>query len=130
MLKVNFESKDLQTEKIISAAIEVHRILGPGFLESIYEEALCYELKLRNIEFKRQLLVPVTYKNLTIKKHRMDLVVENSVIVEIKAINYLPDIATAQTLSYLKALEYNKALIINFGRKMLTNGIKRLSLSK
>jgi len=130
MLKYNFETKDLQTEKIISAAIEVHRILGPGFLESIYEEALCYELKLRNIEFKRQLLVPVTYKNLTIKKHRMDLVVEDSVIVEIKAINHLPDIAIAQTLSYLKALKYNKALIINFGRKMLTNGIKRLSSSK
>lgn len=99
-------------------------------MESIYEEALCYELKLRNIEFKRQLIVPVVYKSLTVKKQRLDLVVENSVIVEIKAIRKLPDIAISQTLSYLKAMQYTKALIINFGRKMLTNGIKRLSSTK
>ncbi|MCW8812907.1 MAG: GxxExxY protein [Ignavibacteriaceae bacterium] len=128
MYDINIEGKDLQTERIINAAIEVHKILGPGFLESIYEEALCFELNLRNIKFKRQLLAPVKYKELIINKQRLDLVVENNVIVEIKAIKKIPEIAIAQTLSYLKAMQFKKALIINFGMKMLTNGIRRLSL--
>ncbi len=120
-------SDDL-TEKIIGAAIEVHRILGPGLLESIYEEALCHELTLRQIDFQRQLAVDVVYKDLLIRGQRLDLLVENEVIVEIKATRNLPEVATSQTLSYLKATGLKRALLINFGDKRLVDGIKRISL--
>ena len=116
------------TEKIIGAAIEVHRVLGPGLLESIYEEALCHEPALRKIGFQRQVAVNVTYKDLLIQGQRLDLLVENEVVVEIKAIRNLPEVATAQTLSYLKATGIKRALLINFGEKRLVDGIKRLSL--
>ena len=102
-------SDDL-TEKIIGAAIEVHRILGPGLLESIYEEALCHELTLRQIGFKRQLAVDVVYKDLLIRGQRLDLLVENEVVVEIKATRNLPEVATSQTLSYLKATGLKRAI--------------------
>ncbi|HVS26482.1 MAG TPA: GxxExxY protein [Burkholderiales bacterium] len=120
--------KDDLTEKIISAAIEVHRILGPGLLESIYEEALCHELVLRQIDFQRQVAVNVVYKDLLIQGQRLDLLVENEVVVEIKSIGKLPEVATAQTLSYLKATGLKRALLINFGDKRLVDGIKRISL--
>ncbi|MGH8750962.1 MAG: GxxExxY protein [Burkholderiales bacterium] len=120
-------SNDL-TEKIIGAAIEVHRVLGPGLLESVYEEALCHELTLRQISFQRQVAVNVTYKDLLIQGQRLDLLVDSEVVVEMKAIRNLPEVATAQTLSYLKATGLRCALLINFGEKRLVDGIKRLSL--
>jgi GxxExxY protein len=94
---------DELTEKIIGAAIEVHRILGPGLLESIYEEALCYELELRGVRTQRQIDIDVVYKGKIIKRQRIDVLVEGEVIVETKAVSRLPEVATAQTLSYLKA---------------------------
>ena len=120
--------KDALTEKIIGAAIEVHRVLGPGLLESIYEEALCHELTLQNIRFERQVAIDVFYKGHVIHGQRLDLLVEGKVIVEIKSLAKLPDIATAQVLSYLKATRLGCALLINFGEKTLVDGIKRISL--
>ena len=119
---------DKITENIIGAAIEVHKILGPGLLESIYEIALCYELELQNIEFKKQIDIDVVYKNRIIKGQRIDLLVENEVIVEIKSLRRLPEIATAQILSYLKATKMKRGLLISFGESRLVKGIKRISL--
>lgn len=120
--------RDELTEKIIGAAIEVHRILGPGLLESIYEEALCYEFTQRNINFERQVSVDVVYKNHIIQGQRLDLLVEKEVVVEIKSVQKLPDVATAQVLSYLKATGLTRALLVNFGEKKLIDGVKRISL--
>lgn len=119
---------DFLTQKIIGAAIEVHRILGSGLLESIYEEALCHELHLRNISFQKQVEIDVVYKNRVIKGQRLDLVVENEVIVEIKSLSKLPEVATAQILSYLKATGFKRGLLINFGVSKLVDGVKRFSL--
>jgi GxxExxY protein len=116
------------TEGIIGAAIEVHKRLGPGLLESIYEEALCHEFSLRNIKFKRQVEVDVIYKNRIIKGQKLDILVEEKVVVELKSLQRLPDIVMAQVLSYLKATGLKTALIINFGSKRLVEGIKRISL--
>lgn len=118
---------DELTEAIIGAAIEVHRILGPGLLESIYEEALCHELELRGIKAQRQVDVDVVYKGKIIKGQKLDILVEREVVVELKAVSKLPDVAMAQTLSYLKATGLKRALLLNFGEKRLVDGIKRLS---
>ena len=119
---------DPLTEQIIAAAIEVHRVLGPGLLESIYEEALCCELSLRGIAFERQKEVDVVYKGHVIKGQRLDLVVNGEVIVEIKAVRALEDIFTAQVLSYLKSTSLKRGLLLNFGQARLVDGIKRLSM--
>ncbi len=119
---------DELTEQIIGAAIEVHRVLGPGLLESIYEEALCVEFALRGIPFDRQMEVDVHYKGHVIKGLRVDLLVGKEVIVEMKAVSTLPDVATAQVLSYLKATGLKRGLLLNFGKPRLAEGIKRLSL--
>ena len=119
---------DELTEKIIGAAIEVHKELGPGLLESIYEEALCYEFDLQGIKYERQVPADIVYKGKTIKGQRLDLLVENEVVVEVKAINKLPEIALSQTISYLKATKLRRGLIINFNEKRLIDGIKRVSV--
>ena len=119
------DDRDPLTEKIIGAAIEVHRHLGPGLLESIYEEALAVEMGLRGIAFRRQVEVDVIYKGHVIKGQRIDLLIEGQVIVELKAVARLPEIATAQVLSYLKATRLKRALLINFGRSRLVDGVKR-----
>lgn len=119
---------DKLSGNIIGAAIEVHRTLGPGLLESIYEEALCHELDLQGIHFQRQVPVAVSYKGKEISGQVLDLLVESEVVVELKAVRVLPDVAVAQTLSYLKATGLKRALLINFGEKRLVSGIKRLSL--
>jgi len=121
-------TSDPLTEQIIGAAIEVHRILGPGLLESIYEEGLCIELRLRGIPCERQVEVDVHYKGHVIKGQRIDLLVAGEVVVELKAVANLPEVATAQTLSYLKATGLTRALLLNFGAARLVDGIKRLSL--
>jgi len=119
---------DELTEKIIGAAIEVHTELGPGLLESIYEEALCYEFELQDIKYEHQVPADVVYKGKIIKGQRIDLLVEGEVVVEIKSVSRLPEIAVAQTISYLKATNLNRGLIINFGEKRLIDGIKRVSV--
>lgn len=119
---------DELTEKIIGAAIEVHRELGPGLLESIYEEALCHEFEIQEIQYKRQVPADVTYKGEIIKGQRIDLLVEEEVVVEIKSLSKMPEVALAQTLSYLKATNLRCGLIVNFGEKRLIDGIKRVAL--
>jgi len=119
---------DQLTEAIISAAIEVHKTLGPGLLETIYEEALCHEFGLVGIAFQRQVAVDVVYKGHVIQGQRLDLLVENEVVVEIKSLRTMPEIATSQLLSYLKATNLKRGLLINFGEKQLTSGVKRISL--
>ena len=111
--------KDL-TKEIISAAMEVHRELGSGFLEYVYEEALCYELNLREISFERQKELDIYYKDLLIpRKYKPDLIVENKVIVEIKATSGLTEVEEAQLLNYLKATKMRLGLLLNFGAKSL-----------
>ena len=119
---------DELTEKIIGAAIEVHQVLGCGLLESIYEEALCHEFQLRNIKYQRQVAMDVIYKSVVIQGQRLDLLVNDEVIVELKAQSKLSEVAKAQLLSYLKAKGLKRGLLINFGELRLIDGIKRISL--
>jgi len=120
--------RDALTHAVIGAAIEVHRLLGPGLLESIYEEALCHEFGLRGLLFERQKPVDVIYKDIVITGQRLDLLVEGVLVVEIKSVIKLPDVAMAQTLSYLRATGLKRALLVNFGERLLKEGIKRISL--
>jgi GxxExxY protein len=120
--------QDDLTEKIIGAAIEVHRVLGPGLLESIYEEALCFELGLRGVRFQQQIAVDVMYKEHVIQGQRLDLLIEGEVVVELKSLRALPETAIAQVLSYLKATGLKRGLLVNFGENQLVKGIKRISL--
>ena len=119
---------DELTEKIIGAAMEVHKELGPGLLESIYEEALCHEFNLRSIKYQRQVECDIQYKGVVIKGQKLDLLVEKEVVIEIKSLSKMPEVALAQTLSYLKAINLKRGLIINFGEKRLIDGVKRVSL--
>jgi GxxExxY protein len=115
------------TERIIGAAIEVHKNLGPGLLESVYEECLCYELSVASLEFKRQVHLPVSYKGLKLDcGYIMDLVVEDTVIVEIKSNEGLAPVHCAQLLTYLKIAEKAVGLLINFNVPVLKNGLKRI----
>ncbi len=116
------------TERIIGAAIEVHRELGQGLLESIYEEALCHEFDLQGIKYQRQVPVGINYKGKVIKGQRLDLLVEGEVVVELKAQENPPGTVISQTISYLKATELKRGLIINFSRNRLVNGVKRVSV--
>ncbi|RJR36854.1 MAG: GxxExxY protein [Deltaproteobacteria bacterium] len=114
------------TKEVIGAAIEVHRTLGPGLLESAYEECLCHELQLRNLNFERQKSLPVVFKE--IRLDRLDLLVSNALVVEIKAVEALLPIHKAQLLTYLKLGGWNIGLLINFNVPALKNGIKRVVL--
>ena len=122
------ERSDALTEKIIGAAIEVHRVLGPGLLESIYEQALALELDMRGVHCEQQVEVDVLYKGHVIKGQRLDLIVEQQVVVETKSVAKLPNVAMAQVLSYLKATGLERGLLLNFGCSRLVDGIKRISL--
>jgi len=122
------QGHDELTEQIIGAAIEVHRVLGPGLLESIYEGALAAELELRSIPFQRQVEVDVVYKGYILKGQRLDLLVASSVVVETKSVTKLPDVAVAQVLSYLKATRLQRGLLLNFGCARMVDGVKRVSL--
>lgn len=115
------------SEKIIGAAIEVHRILGPGLLESVYEDALCHELHLRGLRFKRQQNVPIPYKGVKISSDlRLDLIVENKVIVDLTAKESLSAIDKPKLLTYLRMTNCHLGLIINFHNELLRHGIHRV----
>jgi GxxExxY protein len=114
------------SHEIIGAAMEVHRVLGPGFLESAYEEALGVELHMRGVPFARQVPAPVLYKGKVVGEGRLDMVVRDTVIVELKAVEALAPIHGVQLLSYLKATEYKLGLLINFNVPVLREGIKRI----
>ena len=116
------------TGEVIGAAIEVHQALGPGLLESTYEECLCIELGLRNIPFERQKEIPINYKGVNLNHaYRMDIVVPNKLIVELKACESLEPIHDAQLLTYLKLSGIKVGLLINFNVPVLKEGIKRLA---
>lgn len=112
------------TEQIIGYAIKVHRILGPGFIESVYENALAIELEQADISFTRQMQVNLVYAGRTVGVHRLDMLVDDKVVVELKAKDQIAEADKATTLSYLKATKKSLALIINFGKPKID--IKRL----
>ena len=116
------------TERIIGCAIEVHRNLGPGLLESTYDEALCIEFDQSGINYQRQLPFPILYKGKTIGEYRLDLLVQDAVIVEIKSVNRIDSVFEAQVLTYLKATGKKVGLLINFNSRLLHEGIKRFIL--
>ncbi len=117
------------TEKIIGAAVEVHREIGPGMLESTYQEALWIELAERGIAFTSQPLLPVTYKGRKLRTYyRPDLIIENQVIVELKACEKILDIHRCQVLTYLRHANLNVGLLFNFNAILLVKGMARVSL--
>lgn len=116
--------------RIIGAAIEVHRHLGPGLLESAYEECLCLELSLRDIPFERQVPLPIVYKSMTIlRSYKPDLLVDKAVIVELKTIEKILPVHEAQLLTYLRLSGLDRALLFNFNSIPLKAGIRRLTNS-
>lgn len=126
--KSDFPHKDL-TERIIAAAIEVHKRLSPGFTKDVYEEAFAYELKLMGISFAHQTEFKVPYKDIVVHTYRADFAIENKVIVELKAVSSLTDIYRAQVLSYLKASGLEVGLLLNFNVMMMKDGIERVVMS-
>ncbi len=110
--------------RVIEAAIAVHRALGPGFIESIYENALCIELGRRGIEFERQKTIAITYEGAAVGEHRLDLLVEGCLVVELKAVKALDDIYFSIGRSYLKAAGVTDGLLLNFASMPLT--VKRI----
>ena len=114
------------TGKVISCAIEVHSTLGPGLLENVYEEALGHEFTLRGIVYERQKEINLQYKGKEIGRHRIDFLVEDEVIVELKAVEGMNKIYEAQLLTYLRAMGKRVGLLINFNVERLRDGIKRL----
>lgn len=123
------ELRDALTQRVIGAAIEVHRHLGPGLLESTYERCLTHELSLSKIRVERQVELPVSYKGLALDNgYRMDLLVEGALILELKSVEKLTGIHDAQLLTYMKLSGLNKGLLINFNEPLLKNGIKRFVL--
>ena len=125
--RVTKEQRDPLTEEVIGAAIAVHRVLGPRLLESAYEECLCYELNESGIVFKRQVALPVSYKKVKLDcGYRMDIVVDQSLILELKTVEKILPIHEAQLLTYLKLSGVRSGLIVNFNVAVLKNGIRRL----
>ncbi len=117
--------EDKITEKIIGCAIEVHRNLGPGLLEKIYENALCVELEANNIKFESQKLLAVNYKGNYLGDYKIDILVEDKIVIEIKSVERHDPIFEAQILSYMKLGGFKIGLLINFNSKLLKDGIKR-----
>ena len=117
------------TERIIGCAIEVHRQLGPGLLEGTYEAALCIELQIAGLNFVRQPVFPVVYKGQVIGEYRLDLIVEDTVILEIKSVERFDPIFEAQVLTYLRVTGKEIGLLMNFNSRLLRDGIKRYVLS-
>ena len=118
------------TEKIIGAAIEVHRTVGPGLLESAYEECLAHEMKLRGLNYERQVPLPVAYKGVKLDcGYRLDFLVEKAVVLELKTVDTLQPIHEAQVLTYLKLGGWTVGLLVNFNVPVLKNGIKRVVLN-
>ena len=119
---------DPLTQRIIGCAIAVHRTLGPGLVESIYERALCLELEEAGLGFVQQCTVPVYYKGHLLGEHRPDLVVQDEVVVEIKSVERLIGVHQAQLLTYMRLLKKPTGLLLNFYSDVLRTGIRRLKL--
>lgn len=114
------------TEVIIGAAIDVHRSLGPGLLESAYQECMLFELKSKGLLVKKQIALPIIYKSVQLDHgYRIDLLVENTVVIELKTVEAFTDVHEAQILTYMKLGNYPLGLLINFHTKLLKNGLRR-----
>jgi len=128
MLKMNELSEELNnlSFQIIGCAIEVHRILGPGLLESAYQNCLIFELKKAGLKVEKEVSLPITYKSIELDHgYRIDLLVNNQVVIELKTVELLTDVHKAQVLTYLKLGDFPLGLLINFHSKILKNNIKR-----
>lgn len=126
---VKLREDDLLTRQVIGFAIDVHRELGPGLLESAYEECLCFELKHNGLSFKRQVPLPVVYKSVRLDcGYRIDVVVQDQVILELKTVERLMPLHEAQMLTYLKLSGIRTGLLLNFNSAVLKDGIRRLML--
>ena len=117
---------DQLAHRVIGAAIQVHRVLGPGLLESLYEEALSVEFEHLGIPHQRQVSIPATYRNRVIGRFRCDLVADGRVLVEIKAATGIANVHVAQVITYLKLLNLELGLLLNFNRPTLAQGIRRV----
>ena len=113
------------TERIIGCAIEVHRQLGPGLLEGTYESAMCIELAAAGLSYVKQPIFPVVYKEQVIGEYRLDLIVEDTVVIEIKSVERFDPIFEAQVLTYLKVTGKRVGLLINFNSRLVKDGIRR-----
>ena len=123
------KDEDELTRLIIGAAIEVHRELGPGLLESVYQACLVMELEELGLDVETEIPMPVVYKGIHLDQgYRIDILVNNEVVVELKTVEKLTDVHTAQILTYMRLGEYSTGLLINFNVKLLKNGIKRFVL--
>ena len=122
-----YPHRDL-TEEIIGAAIEVHRELSPAYKESVYQIALAHELTLRGIPFEREKAISVTYKGIVAGRHKLDFLVDDSVVVELKVVEAILDVHVSQVISYLAASQKKVGLILNFAAERLVDGIKRIVL--
>ncbi len=128
-MSLSHPETEVLTARIIGAAIEIHRHLGPGLLESTYEECLCWEFGEAGIRFRRQPFLPVNYKGRRLGTfYRPDIIVESIVIVEVKSVQKVADVHAAQLLTYLKHTDIKVGLLFNFNSSVLINGMKRLSL--
>lgn len=116
------------TSQIVGCAIEVHRTLGPGLLESVYEAALVIEFELHGLSFHRQCGLPLYYKGHLVSEHRPDLIVEDAVIVEVKSVKHLEPIHIAQVLTYLRVTGHRVGLLLNFNSAVMKQGIRRVAL--
>ena len=121
------EERDSLTERIIGCAIEVHRQLGPGLLESVYETPLCIQLAKSGLQFERQRVIPLRYDGIYVGDYRPDLIVEGEVIVEVKSVLRFEPVFVAQMLTYLRITGLRRGLILNFNKAVLTAGIKRVT---
>ena len=121
--------KDPLSGKVIGAAIEVHRVLGPGLLESTYQQCLAHEMTIRGIQFKMEHPLPVEYKGIHLDcGYRVDLLVEDRLIIELKSVRAIESIHQAQLLTYMKLAQISTGLLINFNTELLKDGIKRFKL--
>jgi GxxExxY protein len=123
------EKEELAATKIVQSAFEVHKTIGPGLLESVYETCFCYELSKRGIEFKKQVAIPIKYDNLSFESAlRLDVLVEGCVICELKSLEIILPVHSAQVLSYLRMSRLRLGFLINFNVPMIRQGIKRIIL--
>jgi GxxExxY protein len=116
-------------ERVIGLSIDVHRHLGPGLLESAYEECLCFELKQAGISYQRQVALPIVYKDVRLDcGYRMDIVIQNELIIEIKAVDRILPVHEAQMLTYLRLSRFRAGLLLNFNKVVLKDGLRRFVL--
>jgi len=122
--------KDPLTSTVIGAAIEVHKALGPGLLESAYQKCLAYELRQRNLAVRREVALPIRYKELELEYgYRIDILVNDKLVIETKKVEAFTEVHVAQILTYMKFGGFSKGLLLNFNVKKMTDGIKRMVLS-